>query len=215
MAGDFELKPLSSGLGLGTVRSAKARKIDQNTPASPQAVHLAASKRAEPPKRLETPLPQPPRPTKPAPLDINPSLDLVSDRATPVDSPAPPTSEVRQHVAARAAYAPHSHGAALKQAPSARMFGWWVRALIGWGLDLFVVVVSTIICTIMGTLAWRLGQGLPDGADPYAAIADVINAGIDLGPLLVLALFVACYIFYYVAMRAVAGATLGGALRQS
>lgn len=213
MAGDFKLKPLSSGIGLGSVRSAGPKKFDQRSGFKPSATTVkkfpVAPPRQAPPMQ---PLAQPPMQRsaiQQTRLDINPSLEMKSAKK---ENPIKPST--KQNHAARTAYYPHSQAQVMRNAPQTRIVTWWVKGVIGWGLDLFVVVLSTIICSVLATLAWRFGKGIPDGADPYSAVADLINAGIDFGPIAVLGLFVAAFVAYYGSMRLIAGSTLGGALRQ-
>lgn len=195
MASDFELKPLSSGLGLGTLRASKPKK---------QSVSNEFAARRE---VIPAPVSLPKIPNA---IEINPSLESV--KSQPVSAVQRPAVVQRQ--AAKAAYQPHSEAQSLRAKRQTRFFMWFIRACLGWGLDVFVATLTLIVSLVLGTLAWRIGSGSSDGADPFAAVAHVINMALLVGPVGIFTAFVAMFFIYWSLMRVVIGSTIGGALRQ-
>ncbi|MCX6127061.1 MAG: hypothetical protein NTV34_20250 [Proteobacteria bacterium] len=241
MAGDFELKPLSSGIGLGTIRASKPKR-SQSAPMRsfskpPESIEGGQSKSPSLAREWTAPDVRHVAKTPARSLEINPSLSGYADAAilsqpqkfrshpqsdrpgqvAANDGPSQSSkSESRiQTQAARAAFRPSAVGTQLREESKARILMWLARVIVGWGLDVFVVALTMIVCLVFGTLAWRVGSGNPDGSDPLAAATQVINAAIFLGPLGVFGVFAVTFVIYWGLFRVVAGSTIGGALRDS
>lgn len=194
MTHEFKLKPLSSGLGLGSLKASKSKPAPVLAP-----VHAPTTN-----SHAELMVKQVAKPLLNNPLEINPSLSGLEEQPRPHI----------QRQAAKSAYTPHSVNHQIKARPLAQGLGRLMRSLVGWGLDVFVVAMTLVVCLIAGTLAWRVGSGVEGGKDPFAAVADLINQAIFIGPLGVLAVYVAAFAVYGILMKLVLGSTIGGVLRR-
>lgn len=185
MTHEFRIKPLSSGIGIG---------------------HLKTVKQKKPAESIILP-----------PLDISPrsSLGMPQPKQPPLIQPTMNRSQTNQALQhqAKKIYQEHSVGNALKRAPKTQGFVFVVRALVGWGLDIVMVFMTLLVCSIGAAMAWRLGSDVPYAGDPIAAISMVMNLIKEQGPkALAFGLFVACAI-YWTTMRLFVGSTLGKVIR--
>lgn len=153
MSDKFRIKPLSEGLGLGSLRT--------------------------PTPRMTRELP---------PMDI----------------------PIKVH--AQDVYRKQSVGVAMKKAPKARAKIWFAEAVVGWGLDAIMVAVTIVMCSILGTMAWRFGSGTETRMDPVSSIKIISDFIQSRGPGFVAAGFIISWFLYWAVMKLFVGSTLGNTI---
>lgn len=126
-----------------------------------------------------------------------------------------PSIEIQSNERAYELYRQQSVGVAKKKTLNARSKVWFAAALVGWGLDAFMVIMTLFMCSVLGVMAWQMGAGITPGLDPIAALRTISQYTVKRGPVFIGGGVVLAWMLYWAIMKAFLGTTMGGSLFRS
>jgi hypothetical protein len=217
MSDDFQIKPLSTGIGLGSLQAPKIRRPPQDAKQQqikPQIETIPvtsslglATKKSNPlvPQNQLLPKSHSPVPAVPSVLSSEPIVDSL---------PSLGTMNPAQNTTGYAVYRSQSHGSKLKSQRSTKGIVLLAQWLVGFGLDGIMVFMTLMLGSVIATMAWRLGNGVDQALDPFAAIVSMAQALQSYGAKLVVSAMMATLILYVGTTKIIFGGTLGHLFRR-
>ncbi len=187
MAGEFQIKPLSTGIGIGSVLS-RRQPLRERLPEHQFPVESSSSGLSSLPHQPVTD--HNPTPVKTTRFDI-------------------PIQQEPSSVAVRAIYekSQNNYTSETDQRSKKSFIKRFLRFAFGAAFDAVFVMLALIVITFFGMFMWQLGVGAEDSSNPINIVSQVVKLAVTVGPLVIALVYVVFLSLYVIVSKFIVGSS--------